>query len=161
VKFIRAVLLIVLVSPALGSAQAAERVPPQQRRQALEAQIFNRFMNRVSTDMQLDAPSRSRLEQHLRQSGQQRRALTQRTVQLRRNLVQAVRDSTTSDAEIDRLLNEFNQLRAREQALWQQDQDALGRMLNPRQRAIFMLQWVQFNERLRELMQQRPARSQE
>lgn len=156
-KSIRAWLLIGMLWPAVAGAQTQERGPPGQRRAALEAQIFNRFMNRVTTDMQLDAPGRARLEQHLRQSGQQRRELAQRTVTLRRNLVQAVRNPATPDAEIDRLLTEFNSLRAQEEALWSRDQDALGRVLNPRQRAIFVLQWIQFNERIRDLMQQRPG----
>jgi hypothetical protein len=159
VRTLRLWLLLALFTPLVAAAQAVDRPAPpaQQRRLALEAQIFNRFMNKVSTDMQLDATGRGRLEQHLRQSGQQRRALAQRSAELRRSLVRAVRDPATPDAEIDRILTEFNQLRAREEALWSQDQEALSRLLNPRQRAVFMLQWMQFNERLRDLMQQRPA----
>lgn len=155
-KVFSACMLLLVLVPVTATAQAAQRVPAQ-RRAALEAQIFNRFMNKVTTDMKLDAAGRARLEQHLRQIGPERRALAQRTVLLRRNLVQAVRNPATPDAEIERLLEQFNQLRAEEEALWTRDQDALGRLLDPRQRAIFVLQYMQFNERIRELMQQRPG----
>src|SRR5262245_25630119 len=153
--------------PALATAQqAAQRLPrqnipgarlgaPPGGRQRLEAEIFNRFMNKVSRDMQLDANARMRLERHVRETGQQRRMLAQRSVELRRRLNQAVRDPSRSDAEISGLLDEFEQLRTRENELWKSDQDALGRMLTPRQRAQFTLQFMQLNERIRELVQQR------
>jgi hypothetical protein len=153
-------MLIALIAlPALVSAQRQQRPGPgPMRRQMLEAQVFDRFMNRVSTDMRLDADARSRLERHVRESGEQRRRLAQQTVQLRRQILAAVGDSATSDAEIARLLEELEQLRARENQLWRSDQDALSRILNPRQRAIFMLQFLQFNDRIREVMQQRQQR---
>jgi uncharacterized membrane protein len=118
-------------------------------------------MNRVSTDMRLDTQGRNRLEQHLQQSGQQRRQLSQRAVQLRRELMNAVRNEQTTDAEMDRLLKQFNQLRAEEEAQWVRDQESLARMLNPRQRAVFILQYMRFNEQIRDLLQQRPGRGQE
>jgi len=158
-----AVALLALV-PAVTSAQA-QRLPRDQRlgrmggapegRARLEAQIFDRFMNRVSRDLQLDANSRTRLERHVRETGQQRRQLAQQSVQLRRRLNQAVQDPNRSDAEIAGLLNEFEQLRTRENELWKNDQNALGQMLTPRQRAVFTLQFMQLNDRIRDLVQQR------
>jgi hypothetical protein len=158
VKILRLSVLIALF-PLAASAQGLPGRPGgPPPRQALERQIFDRFMNRVSNDMRLDTHGRNRLEEHVRQSGQQRRQLNQRAVQLRRELMNAVRNEATSDAEMDRLLKQFNQLRAEEETLWVRDQEALSRMLNPRQRAIFILQWMRFNEQIRDLLQQRPGR---
>jgi Spy/CpxP family protein refolding chaperone len=150
--------------PAFTSAQA-QRLPREQRlgrlggpppgRARLEAEIFDRFMNKVSRDLQLDAGARNRLERHVRETGQQRRQLAQQSVQLRRRLNEAVQDPNRSDGAIAGLLNELEQLRTRENELWKNDQNALGQMLTPRQRAVFTLQFMQLNERIRDLVQQR------
>ena len=159
-KILRLVVLMALFTPLAATAQVGRPGGPPPR-QVLERQIFERFMNRVSTDMRLDTQGRTRLEQHVRQSGQERRQLNQRAVQLRRELMNAVRNEQTTDAEMDRLLKQFNQLRAEEEALWVRDQESLARMLNPRQRAVFILQYMRFNEQIRDLLQQRPGRGQE
>lgn len=159
--------LLLALAVALPLQAVAQAPPPGQNpaltpqmRAQLEAQIFNRFVYRVTTDMRLDANGRARFETHLRQMGEQRRALAQQSVQLRRRLQQAVRDTTVADGDIQRLLNDFADLRRREEQLWQRDQEALERMLTARQRAVFMLQWAQFNDRLRDLLaqQRRPPR---
>jgi hypothetical protein len=129
---------------------------PQQRR-ALEEQVFNRFVNRVSTDMRLDAPNRARLEQFLRRSQLEHRLRAQQTTLLRRQLNQAVRDSTISDTEITRLLAQMEQLKLQDDEQWKRDQTALAQMVGPRQRAVFILQWMQFNERIRDIMADRPG----
>ncbi len=149
------VLTLLLVPVAAGAQRVGRGQRPAAREALLEAQIFDRFMDKVSTDMQLDSNGRNRLRQHLRQSGEQRRLLAQQTVQLRRRLVEATRDSTTSDAQIDGLLQQFVQLRVREQELWNRDQNELAGLLTPRQRAQFLLQWITFNERIRGIMQGR------
>ena len=157
-----------LLVPVVVSAQGGRQNRPGQGRvmlqgqrpgagrDALEAQVFERFVSKVSQDMRLDAPGQQRLKQHLQQSGQQRRQLTQQTVQLRRQLMRASRDSTVTDAEVDRLLGQLEQLRLREQDLWSRDNAALSQILTPRQRAIFLLEFMRFNERIRDLVQQRP-----
>jgi Spy/CpxP family protein refolding chaperone len=149
------ILLVAVMLPATAAAQQKLGQPPNRRQ--LEAQVFQRFVNRVSTDMRLDAPGRARLEQHLRVTGDQRRILAQQAAQTRRRLIEMVRDSTRSEAEIEKVLTDFTALRAREEEMWKRDQQALDRMLTPRQRAVFILQWTQFNERLREMVQQRPG----
>jgi Spy/CpxP family protein refolding chaperone len=126
------------------------------RRDSLEAQVFNRFVDKISTDLRLDAGSRQRLTQHLEQTGQQRRQLAQQTVQMRRQLLNATRDSTVAEADVERLLTRFQQLRSQELELWSRENAALSQILTPRQRAAFMIEFMQFNERIRELVQQRP-----
>jgi hypothetical protein len=139
--------------PGPGRGMLQGQRPPG--RDALEAQVFEGFVSKVSQDMRLDAPGQQRLKQHLQQSGQQRRQLTQQSVQLRRQLMRASRDSTVTDAEVDRMLGQLEQLRLREQELWSRDNAALSQILTPRQRAIFLLEFMRFNERIRDLVQQR------
>jgi hypothetical protein len=135
--------------------QQLQAATPAQRRQ-LEEQVFNRFLTRVSTDMRLEAPARGRLEQFMRRSTNEHRIRAQQTTMLRRQLMQAVRDSVTSDAEIGRMIAQMEKLKLEDDDQWKRDQSALGQMFGPRQRAIFMLQWMQFNERIRDIMADRP-----
>jgi len=137
-------------------ALQAQNPPGGPRREMLQGEVVRRFMNHVSNQLQLDATTRGKLEQHLRQSGEQRRALAQRSVQLRREAMDAVRDSTTPDAEYRRLLAEMTDLRLREENLWKDDQTALGRILTPRQQLQFVFMWLRFNEQIRDLA--RPPR---
>ena len=148
---------LLMAALLLPAAVSAQRGPPglRQPRRELEQQVFDRFMTKVSTDMRLNPERRDRLGRYVRQSGMQRRMLAQQTVQLRRRLVAATRDTTTSDAQIDQLLKELVDLRAREQELWNRDQAELANILTPRQRAVFLLEWMMFNDRIRDIMQGR------
>ena len=141
-------LLFALFVPVALQAQRPELGP---RREMLQGQVVRRFMNHVSNQMQLDASTRGRLEQHLRQSGEQRRSLAQRSLQLRQEAMDAVRDSAASDADYRRLLNEMTDLRLKEENLWKDDQAALSRILTPRQQLQFVLMWLRFNEQIRDL----------
>lgn len=147
-------MLAFLLAPTLAWAQVPQA--QRERRQELETQIVQRFLDNTASQLQLDADSRSRLEQHLRDSAPRRRALAQNTVQLRGQLLRAVRDETTSDAELTRLINEMTRLRDQEESLWKADQDALSRILTPRQHARFVIMWLRFNEQVRDLAQRRP-----
>ena len=146
-------MIALLLMPALGSAQvpAAQR----QRREQLESQIIQRFLNHAATELRLEGDRRDRLEQHLRESGPRRRALAQNTVHLRGQMLRAVRDENTPDAELTRLINEMTRLRDQEESLWKSDQEALSRILTPRQHARFVIMWLRFNEQVRDLAQQR------
>ena len=143
----RVVMMLVLLLPAIASAQAPER----QRREQLEAQIVQRFLNHASNELQLDAGSRTRLEQHLRSTAPRRRSLAQNTVQLRGQMLRAVRDDSTPDAEFTRLIAEMTRLRDQEEAMWKADQEALSRILTPRQHARFVVMWIRFNEQVRDM----------
>lgn len=162
----RAVLVLVLLlaplaaqaqrpgAPAAGGPREGNQ-PGAPRRAELEAQIFSRFMDRITQELKLDAAGRQRIEQHLREGGDRRRALARSTVQLRQQLVRAVADSTRTDAEIQRLLGQFEELRQQEDELWSAEQQALARILTPRQTAVFTLEWLRFNERVRGIMMER------
>lgn len=141
------VLVLALLVPAVAHAQAPERA----RREQLEGQIVQRFLNHASTELQLNAAERTRLEQHLRSTAPRRRALAQSTVQLRGQMLRAVRDESTSDGEFTRLINEMTRLRDQEEDMWKSDQEALSRILTPRQHARFVVMWIRFTEQVRDM----------
>lgn len=142
------IVVMLLALPAIGRAQNPD---PNARRQALQGEIIRNFMDRVGRELTLDAATRTKLEQQMRQSGGQRRALAQSTAMLRRDMLDAERDSSTADAEFKRLLNEMTILRQKEDDLWKSDQDALAKILTPRQHAKFIFMWLRFNEQIREM----------
>lgn len=145
-----------LMWPAAGFAQAQRPEYPQQgRREELESQIVQRFLDHASIELQLDANGRARLEQHLRQSAPRRRSLAQNTAQLRGQILRAVRDQQTPDAEFTRLINEMTRLRDQEETMWKSDQESLSRILTPRQHARFMVLWIRFNDQIRDMTMRR------
>ena len=151
-KFLLIIGLLLL--PAAVSAQQPQ-MPNQERREQLEAQIVQRFLDNASVEMKLDANSRTRLEQFLRQTAQARRRLAQQSVQLRGHMLRAVRDDATPDAEFERLINETTRLRDQEEAMWKSDQESLRRILTPRQHARFIVMWMRFNEQIRDMANRR------
>ena len=152
----KTLLLIIglLVSPAAVWAQQPQ-MPNQERREQLEAQIVQRFLDNASVEMKLDANSRTRLEQFLRQTAPARRRLAQQSVQLRGHMLRAVRDEATPEAEFERLINETTRLRDQEEAMWKSDQESLRRILTPRQHARFIVMWMRFNEQIRDMANRR------
>jgi hypothetical protein len=153
-----AVVLVLALVPSLAFAQRPGR-PGQQkeRREELETQIVQRFLNHVAMELQLDGNTRARLEQHLRQTAARRRALAQSTVQLRGQMLRAVRDSSTADAEFTRLIGEMTRLRGQEEDMWRSDQESLRGILTPRQHARFVVMWIRFNEQIRDAAMRRPG----
>lgn len=132
---------------------AAQEPPPQrrERREDLQREIGARFLNHVAAQLKLDAATRSKLEQHLGQSAEGRRDLAERSQILRLQMVRAARDSTTSDAELRRMLSEATALRQREEDQWKADQDALAKILTPRQHVQFVFMWLRFTEQIRDM----------
>lgn len=148
--------LAMLIMPTLARAQTpATPKQERQRREMLEGQIAERFLNHVATELQLGADARGRLEQHLRQTATSRRALAQKTVELRGSMLRAVREPSTSDAEFTRLINEMTRLRGQEDDMWESDQESLSRILTPRQHARFVVMWIRFNEQIRDMAMRR------
>ncbi|MGQ0563218.1 MAG: hypothetical protein ACT443_15260 [Gemmatimonadota bacterium] len=141
-------LCLVLLLPA---ALPAQNRPQQQRRQELQREIGDRFMRQVAKQLRLDEATQSKLEQHLRQTGEQRRDLAERSQILRIQMVRAARDSATADAELRRLLSEATALRQKEEDLWQADQASLARILTPRQHVQFVFLWLRFTDQIRDM----------
>jgi len=158
VRLVTLILAGVLAAPTLAQAQAQD--PRAVRRDAqimLEAQIFDRFIQRIGEDMGLDEAGRQRLRQYLQESGERRRALARRAVALRRELQQAMYNPNTPDDRFTRIVNDLRDLRREEQKLWEADHEALSRVLTPRQHAIFVLEWTRFQDRIREIAAPRGA----
>ena len=152
------IVLALLLAPVTLQAQnPVPRAPGEQRqrREELETQIVQRFLTHVATELQLDADSRTRLEQHLRQTSSRRRNLAQNTVQLRGQMLRAVRDESTPDSEFSRLIGEMTRLRTQEDEMWKSDQESLSRILTPRQHARFVIMWIRFNEQIRDAAMRR------
>jgi Spy/CpxP family protein refolding chaperone len=150
------VLAMLLVLPAVAQAQG----PPggrmgqgrgDPRHEMLQGQIVQRFMNHVSNELNLDQSTRTKLQEHMKQSGEGRRALAERGTDLRLKLMVATRDSATTDAEFRKLLSEMNGLRQREEELFTKDQEELSRILTPRQQARFVFMWLRFQDQIREM----------
>jgi Spy/CpxP family protein refolding chaperone len=148
-KFLVVVGLLALAGPPVQAQQG------QARRVELEAEIVQRFLDRAAIELKLEGNTRARLEQHLRQSAPPRRGLAQSTVRLRGELLRAVRDENTSDTEFTRLINEMTRLRDQEESMWKADQDALSRILTPRQHARFIVMWIRFNDQIRDVAARR------
>jgi Spy/CpxP family protein refolding chaperone len=146
---------LLILSLLLAVAAPIQAQQGQARREELEVEIAQRFLDRAATELKLDAGARTRLEQHLRQSATPRRSLAQNTVRLRGQLLRAVRDENTTDAEFNRLINEMTQLRDQEETMWKADQEALSRILTPRQHARFIVLWIRFNDQVREMAMKR------
>ena len=150
--------ICVLVVLAMPVALAAQEPPSRAQRQMLQRQIGDRFMETVASQLRLDADARAKLEQHLRESGEQRRDLAERSQMLRLQMVRAARDTTTSDAELRKFLSEASALKEREDALWKSDQAALSRILTPRQHVQFVFLWLRFNDQIRSMASRRQPR---
>lgn len=154
------ILLTITVLLAATVPAQAQRPGQQARREMLQGQIVQRFVTNASSMLGLDSAGRERLQQHLRESGRQRRELAQLSAQLRRRMIDSVRDPSTSDDELRRLLAETTALREREDQLWKDEQDALSRFLTPRQQVQFVFMWLRFNDQVRDMALRPPGAGQ-
>lgn len=150
-------LFLMLVPAALHGQQTEQsrRDALAARRDSLEVEVVRKFVHRLARDLKLDASQRTRTELVLRESGVQRRDLSRASSQLRGRMYRAARDTTTSDADFIRLLAEYEALSSREHELWRREQDELALILDPRQRAQFLLSWVRFQDDMREILARR------
>lgn len=157
-------LLVAALMPIAAEAQVGGRrgQPPrmqaqQQNRRALERQILRRFAEQSGQEMGLTPVLRGRLAQILDNSNEQRRALAVESAQLRQRLTEALRDTRTTDDQFRDILDDMDDLRSREHELWKRDQEALAGALTPRQRAMFMVRWLRFQDNIRDLIDRRPG----
>lgn len=158
-KRILLVLCLVVSGATAAHAQGPGREgrPREARREALRAEIVQRFVTNASTRMGLDRELRDKLQQHLRDRGRQRHELALRSAQLRQRMMESVRDSATSDADLRQLLAETAALRDREGELFREEQESLSRFLTPRQQVEFVFMWLRFNDQIREMAVRPPG----
>jgi hypothetical protein len=137
-----------------GDMDPARRAALEARRDSLENEILNRFVHQLTRELKLDAGQRARTELTLRAGAQRRRELMRATGELRGEMVRALRNPATPDGEFQRLLAQQDSLRLRENELWTREQEELARILNPRQRTQFIMQWARFQHEIRDIVAQ-------
>jgi Spy/CpxP family protein refolding chaperone len=157
VRTLLAVMLL-LVPVAVDAQQSApdpaRRAAMEARRDSLETELHNRFMDQLTRELALQGEQRARMERTLRANAGQRRELMHSSGELRGQLHRALRSAATTDAEFTRLLAAQDALRQRESDLWRAEQDELARFLTPRQRAQFVVQYARFQDSVRDILTQ-------
>jgi Spy/CpxP family protein refolding chaperone len=151
--------LVLLLVPLATQAQQSSPDPSRRaameaRRDSLEAAILQRFVEQLTRELRLDDEQQKQVDRVLREGAVQRRQLMQASGDLRGRLHRALRNSGTADADFTRLVAEHELLRQREVELWRREQDELARVLTPRQRAHFLVQWVRFQDNVRDIIMQ-------
>lgn len=151
--------LVLAILPAGLDAQVRGRRNLRQdpARTQLQRQVVQRFVDVSSRELGLTTQERNRIEQILLEHNERRDELFTQGVELRRRLAQAVRNPATPDSEIEAILNEMIQLREREHELWRSEQEEFAHSLPPRKRAQMMMRLLRLQERIREIIEQRPA----
>ncbi|MEO5511861.1 MAG: hypothetical protein ABIV28_08000 [Longimicrobiales bacterium] len=166
-----AVLVGLTLLSAVPAPSAGQQAPPppmvpraqpplprrDAKRDALEAQVLNRFLNRASDDVGLDGAQRTRVGEIVRASGLRRRALNGRSVELHRRFQVAIRTADTPPATFSRLLADHQALRSEEQQIAETEQAELKKVLSPRQQAHFLMLWIRLQENARQIQAQRPG----
>lgn len=143
------VLVVAMMVPAEAGAQG--RVPDQERREALEQRIRGRFLAQVSQRLGLTEEQRSGVREVLAESAEARRDLVLESQALRIDLMQAVRDDDAEMSRFESILERLEAVRAREREIEQAEEAALAEILDPRQRAIFLMLRMQLNDRIRQM----------
>lgn len=150
-------MLLLVPIGAHAQQQRPSNMARPAERERLEREIVQRFVQQVSTALNLDDARRSRLETLLNDGNARRRGLAREAMQLRQRLQAAVRDSSTAEAEYERILSGMSAIRDQEHANWREEQAALDALLSPRERAQFTMHWLRFQQRIRELIARRPG----
>jgi hypothetical protein len=160
-KFLFIAVLATCLPAGLAGQVRGRRPPPRldaqarPNRAALERQILKRFVEQSGREIGLNPPTQNRLQQILNESNARRRQINQEGIAIRQRLMDAIRNPQTSDDEFARILAEIDALREREHELWRSDQEALSKELTPRQRALFTVRWLRFQENIRDLIDRR------
>lgn len=156
---IRCALLLVVLATAAAPAGAQQQRASQERRAELEARILAEFMARVAQQSGMSETQQVQVRAILEESAARHRERTVAAMRLRRALVEAVQNESTPEAAFTRIMREIEALRADEQDAWQADQRAIAGVLTPRQRAIFSVRWLDFQDRVRAAMGARDRRA--
>ena len=147
----------------LGVAAQEETAPQQGRRRIvseaeagqMRERIHERFMDMAAERLELDANQRTRLATVLEQNGEQRRAIAQEGMRLRREAADVLAADSPDRARAESILAELTRLRERELQLWRTEQDALADVLTPTQRLELMAMQARFDNRVRHMRQER------
>lgn len=137
------------------SAEPSRRAQLEARRDSLERVVVQKFVDRLTRELRMDAGQRAGTERVLEESGVRRRELMRQSSALRARIHRAARNAGTTDAEFARLLADHDALRTREHELWRQEQEELSRILTPRQRVQFIVAWARFQDDMREIISRR------
>ena len=156
---IRCAMLLVALAAAAAPARAQQQRAVQERRAELEARVLAEFMARVAQQSGMSGTQQVQVRAILEESAARHRERTVAAMRLRRALVEAVQSADTPEAEFARIMREIEALRADEQDAWQADQRAIAGVLTPRQRAIFSVRWLDFQDRVRAVMGARERRA--
>jgi Spy/CpxP family protein refolding chaperone len=147
--------LLLGLALTLGPGALVAQGPPGgregQRRMELEQRVRRQFLSQVARRLELTTTQREQVREILRGGAEERRDLALESQALRIDLMQAVRDEDTPPARYEELLQGIQSLRQREQGLEVREEEALARVLDPRQRALFLMMRMQFNDRVRQL----------
>ena len=141
--------LTLMLVPTVGAAQV--RGPDQERRDALEQRIRGQFLAQVAQRLGLTEEQREGVREVLAGSAEARRDLALESQALRIDLIQAVRDEDAEMTRFEGILERLEAVRAQELEIEQAEEAALAEILDPRQRAVFLMLRMQLNDRIRQL----------
>ena len=151
-----AVILAVLAAPVAVEAQRPTEGNAE-RRAELEAEVRRRFLSRVALHLELTESQRARLTEVLREGAEARRRLAHESMDLHRDVSAAVRWGDAPPSTYEALLDRLHRLREAERALERDEEARLAETLDPRQRLMFQLMRMQFNDRIRGMRGRHPA----
>jgi septal ring factor EnvC (AmiA/AmiB activator) len=141
--------LLTLLMPCTVLAQEPEQQPD--RRMQLEQQVRGQFLRQVAARLGLTDDQRERVRTVLAEGAESRRDLALESRGLRMDLMQAVRNEDTPMSEFQELLARLEAVRERERAIQREEEEALAGILDARQRAVFLMLRMQFNDRVRRM----------
>jgi len=141
--------LVLLAAPVAGQGVGNPSAERMQRREQLERQVRHRFMEQVAERLQLSAAQRDTMAQVLEEGADARHALALESRAVRRSLMATVRNPDAPMQRYEVLLDRLNEVREGERALERREEARLARVLDPRQRALFLVMRMNFNERVR------------
>jgi Spy/CpxP family protein refolding chaperone len=158
-RLLTAVLTMLCCLPAPAAAQqpaadAGRRAALEARRDSLEAELMQRFLDQLFRELQVEAATRAEVERVVQEGAARRRELLRSSGELRLRLHRAMRNDAATDADFTRLLAAHEALRQRETEIWRGEQEQLARVLSPRQRAQFVVHWVRFHDQVRDIVMQ-------
>lgn len=146
-------LWLVILALLAATVPAAAQVggADQNRRAELERQFRRQFMMQVAQRLDLTADQREEMRQVLSARAEERRDLALESQALRIELIQAVRDEDAAMSRFEDILSRLEALRSKEREIESAEEADLAEILDPRQRAIFLMLRMQLNDRIRQM----------